>query len=301
LAALFLMGFPLAVLPVLVVTENDLQFRSHVGGQALVMYVAAYGVATIWRVCRADKPVSIINMVPGVLIPVSVVTFAGLAHYHVKHGLVEPNVREVSRLREAVRHVDGDYPVKVVFYSPEPAWMSKQWVSEFGVIASPASWNTGAMIELLLDEKYGRTYYGPEDKNRRLIVVGAKGEKEKCPVIDGFGALHREELITVNDPYWGSLRKAPSGWCVSSWFGAFDGRRFPAIWHPKLGHVFCFEKKEPGQFWFHHSTLGLLFTTPATFPLVYFKDTGKWAWIDQNILTGLVCYPDNPDLRLQGQ
>ncbi len=283
MAVILIVSLPLAVLPILSVAQNDLQFRSHVGSQAWIVYVAAWGAILLWKKCCTDQGRTICKAGIGVILVSGVAVFAVLARCHVKQGLVDPNVREVSRLREAVRKIQGSYPAQVVFFSPEPSWMSCRCLSEFGVIASPAWWNTAPLLELLLDEKYGRQHYDHTGVPPPLKVFAAQGLKGTSPVIDGFGALHREEQVLSNDPYWGPIRRLDSGWCVSEWFGAFDGRRFPNIWHVKLGWLYCDPKKGADNFWFRHSTLGWIFTDPDKYPLIYVQKSGRWMRVEQSL------------------
>ena len=266
----------LSVLPVIVVRENDFEFRTQVPLQCLAVFVLMKGLSTVWQrgaSALRDKT----RVVPFLAMALSaglVAAFACLAGHHTRIGIIEPNAREWRLLKETVARIEGD-PRQVVFVSPEPAEMDKTVLGEFGIIASPAWWNTGAMITLLIEgEKcVHRGCPARIIKRNAITVLSAQGIHGTNPVVDAFGAIHGENVRLKQDPYWGHLRVLPSGWCASDWFGCFDITSFPWIRHSILGRLYC-GGKENGEYHFLDENLGWISTSPDKFPNFVVMSTG---------------------------
>ena len=260
----------LSVLPIIVIKENDFEFRTQVPLQCLAVFVLMKGLSVLWiRVKSAMRDKNKIGVVFVLAMSSSlglVAMFALLAYHHVRAGIVDPNAREWRCLKSEVARIEGD-PRQVVFVSPEPAWMDKTVVGEFGIIASPAWWNTGAMLTLLLESEKDVHPGHPAPVVRRstIAVLSAQGVHGTNPVVDAFGAIHGDGVIVKQDAYWGRLRVLPSGWCASDWFGCFDNRSFPWIWHSVLGNLYCGGRGN-GEYHFLDKNLGWISTSPDQFP-----------------------------------
>lgn len=286
-AAAIIVSLILSVLPILAVRQNDFEFRTHATLQCLCILIAAVGgafcvAAARRKVPRLASPLRAC-MALGVL-----VFFVAMARHTVVRGIILPNAHELAALRHEVEKLPPGYSKRIVYYMPEPSWNTPDVRGEFGVIASPAWWNTASMLKLLQDERSGRRY--PASTWPPLQVYVAQGRNQHLPVVDGFDALYAGRCKDIDDPYWGHIRCLDDGWCMSGWFGTFLNSHFPEVYNPVLGTIECSGKGKQ-DFWFFSKTLGLLWTSPACYPAVYLEKSHSWAWISQQFLPKLDVIP----------
>lgn len=260
-------SLPLSMLPILVIAESDLQYRTQSATQMLLLVFAGTGLAQLQQL-SVIQSATLQRTIAVLMVAVSAAT----AHYQVYQGIVEPNRRELQAFREEVAKMTSTDLDSFIFKSPQPAWLNKNLRSEFGVIASPAWWNTRAILRLLLVEHF------PEHQELRqmsawtLNVKSAHSNQSgQAVVLDVFSALHAGEYQLSSHPFLGEIKVLPSGWTQSNWLGNFHFDGGHGMWHNRLGPMF-FSHSEQGDTYFMQFSLGLFRTHEGIFPQLLLED-----------------------------
>jgi hypothetical protein len=201
-----------------------------------------------------------------------------LTRYHFCNDFVIKNKRELSALRRGVAGWK-DFPKILVFITPAQAVMPGDSIGEFRDLTVSWSWVAPSMLELLFIETLERGVPLHEALNRHATFSVNYGppNPDSLPVLNGFALVNGEPSV-IHDPYWGDIHTNRNGWCYADWFGVFDNRRFPAIYHAQLGWLQC-SGKGGDDFWFGNQKNGWFWTTPKSYPYLMFKDSGKWFFL----------------------
>jgi len=70
-----------------------------------------------------------------------------------------------------------------------------------------------------------------------------------------------------------------TGWWQSDWFGLFNARKYPWIYHQNLGWLYVYSQSAQGT-WLYSQRLGWTWTMPDHFPYLYLFDEGFWTFLD---------------------
>ncbi len=119
-------------------------------------------------------------------------------------------------------------------------------------------------------------------RHKKFQVLSGPVVGQSAPIIDGFELLLGRSA-RVSDPYWGKIRRSTNGWCFSPWFGVFDDRQFPLIFHSELGWLISCTKKGDDGYLFYSNYLGEIWTSAQCFPYVYDVRQKSWLKIDRTI------------------
>ena len=259
----------LSVLPLLAARENNAAFRSLPG---LYLVVAFLGVEGLGRLLRA-RPTCIRLSLPLALVAAS----TGAARYHVWHGLVEPNVREYTGVRDQIRRQFPDGPpARLVYLVPPYTLLGEEWMTtswEYGLVSSTFWWVTRPFLRLAFADASppGRRPADP------TISYRETGNPPGTPVLDSLPALLREPGRWRDDPLWGHLRAHRRGWRYSPWFGYFNVGNFPFVQHHLLGTlVFSSQAKDGADLWFYHDGLGHFYTAAPVYPALLLGGSDRW-------------------------
>ena len=223
-----------SVSPMLAASEDNASYRSLPVLYTVVAFLAVAG-ATRWfqRVpawaCR--------------MAGISLILLMGMnAAYHVRAGIVEPNVREYRAVSRLVRQQFTTMPARLVYLPPPPVLLvpNAMWPSwEYGLVSSPFSWVTKPFLLLVFHAQ------GMCDKPRwdRLDIVYREVGNPGLPVLNPMGAMLNETGVWREDACWGRVQAFSDGWRYSPWFGYYSVKEYPVIQHYILGSLLCVKQQ----------------------------------------------------------
>jgi hypothetical protein len=207
-------------------------------------------------------------------------------------GIARPNAEEYSKVKKSVQNILDQVPDAMVYKLPpyEVFRLSPyDSVMEYGQISSAHRQVTLGFLQCILRETFlFRTEPDQKDFIRRKIddiqVYSRQPAGENLAEIDGFAQIIGPPGESVLDPYWGELQIYRYGFVSSPWFGNFDQRQFPYIFHSELGWIYCHPRENPDQGYFFTlidvPALGTVHTTAEGFPIITRTDNGHHLQID---------------------
>lgn len=263
--AVVVVTLTISLLPVLVTAESDLQYRTQSALQALLILLAGIGLEAFMKSCVPNRCM-LFRVIAILLIAASVAA----ARSQVYRFIVAPNVRELAAFRREAEKLKRPTD-KYVFFSPQPAWLDREVRSEFGVIASPAWWNTRSMIRLVIDERFPESAALLSSPPWHLPVFVADTAETREGVFDIYSTFHEGEYESATHPYFGKILRLPSGWCHSAWFGTFFSGKRNFFWHNSLGPMIL-EQNAAGDYYFNHPVYGVFYTGESFFPHILLED-----------------------------
>lgn len=265
-------------LPMLAIREQLFVYRMQ--GPLLAVAILAFAIGCE-RLLRAAK------FSPGrnwqaVVFAGLVCAVAWLTRHDLYQKFIAINEHEVTALRQGIADWK-EFPEKLAYIVPSQITLPGDDVGEFGDRTAAMPWVAPAMLELIYIETFEKkvSLRTALKKHESFTVEYGPSKNKALPVLDGF-ALVDGEPTTVHDPYWGNIRTNRNGWCCSDWFGVFDNRRFPSIYHSQLGWLQC-SGKGVDDFWFGSQKYGLFWTTPTSYTALMFGDQKKWYLLDPTI------------------
>lgn len=269
-------------------------FRSQVSLHVLVIIIATFGLAfLISYIAKRLKSESKPWTGYGLIGWCAVLTFG--TSIFVWDGIARPNAVEYSLIKESVQNNFSQVPEELVYQLPpyEVFRLSPyDSVMEYGQTSSAHRQVTRGFLQCIFRELF---LLGTKPDQRAAmqkqidsIRVFSRPTKEgNLPEIDGFELLMGPSTETSRDDYWGNLNIYRHGFVNSPWFGNFDQRQFPYIFHLELGWIYCHprENSDPGYFFtlLDLPTLGTIHTTPGDFPVITRTDNGHHLQIDFQI------------------
>jgi hypothetical protein len=272
IATTVLLALGAAVGPLLIVKENTVAFRTLPAAFAVWTLVALLGwreiAGWVFRSSRGRQFCEVVAVAGPVLFLIA------STHHHLYRGLAKPNRKELQVLRQELHRRFTVTPERIVYIFPAPyVWNdpSMQSFAEFGARSSSMPWVTSAMFHLMF-EGFRPTTNGAWPEIYVAPTAGAKAS-----VVNGMALLDRMDLARPQSlPNIGDVRMLPNGWCSSSWLGSFDAAKYPWIWHPVLGWLYCEEKPSP-DVWFYSLRFGWIRTSQEKWPVFWLVQAAQQA------------------------
>ena len=258
-----------SVSPMLAASEDNAAYRSLPVLYTVVAFLAVAGARRWFQGAAAWA---------GTVAGSGLILLMGVnAAYHVRAGIVEPNVREYRAVSQLVRQQFKTMPTRLVYLPPPPlllvpATMRPSW--EYGLVSSPFSWVTKPFLLLVFHDQ-GMCEQPTWD---RLNLVYREVGNPGLPVLNPMGTMLNETGVWRDDARWGRVQAFSAGWMYSPWFGYFNVREFPLIQHYILGSLMCVASK-PDGLWFYKDKLGIFLTSKAFFPCLWVHERQEWVYL----------------------
>jgi hypothetical protein len=197
---------------------------------------------------------------------------AGSFRHYLERGLVEPSAREFAALRSQVEARVPAPPGTILFrYPPDVIAASSGFSpnSEFGSSSAAMKWVVPSLLQLLLEEKFGRALETVE-----VFTFPLPHHPPDPPLISALEALEGPPLERRVEGAWGPVEVYRDGWIFVPWFGLLQQENFPMIRHSEHHHLYCMAPEEPGGLWWFHDFLAdrWFATNPELYPVIYFVD-----------------------------
>ncbi len=258
-----------SIAPLLAASENNAAFRTLPVLYTTMAFLAVEGVA---RWVRGG---------PAWLKPAAGGALAALlglcASYHVRAGIVGPNVREYRAVSKLVQRQFRERPTRLVYLVPSPVLlapdsMKASW--EYGLVSSPFWWVTKPfLLDIFRAQKLG-----PNPQAADLEIFYREVGHADLPVLNPMPEMLREPGTWRDDAHLGRVLTFSHGWVYSPWFGYLGVREFPIIQHHTMGAL-LYIGGQPDEIWLHKEGLGNFLAAKKTFPSLYVNERHDWVYL----------------------
>lgn len=257
---------PISIVPILVIAESNLQYRTQAPLHLMILLIATHGIAILMHNIKKHR-LLVASCICGLWLTFSITS----ANLRVQQEIVKPSAKEWNSLRLAVASVPDASVETFVFLSPQPSWLHYRERSEFGVTTSTAWWNIRAMLRLALVERFPDAGHLRNLSSWELKVELAPVGQANAAILDVFSFFHADEYQVEDHVLFGPTKVLASGWRLSPWFGSFFYDDSTFVWHPRLGATGLFTSDQ-GDYFFLHEEFGLFVTNQKMFPTLLLND-----------------------------
>lgn len=240
-------------------------FRSQVAIHSLCILLLLLGWDRIFKGSRIAMTTAIIALA----LPTT---------WHVWTGIVQPNTFEYGKVSEAMKAKTEDIPSQIVYrLPPHTLGTNPQYhnILEYRQLSSQHKQVTRGFLQCILRDLYVTKDMSIQEKrinservDQIKVFTHPTNENREAVEIDGFQLVMGPPVKQINHHFWGKLSVFANGWVSSEWFGNFDIRNEPAVYHHDFAWIIMQGKDDAGGLYLHFDHIGNVYINPETFPLI---------------------------------